>query len=59
MAKALFIVANLWFQDEEFTIPFDILQSQGYICEVASWNGWMCRGVFFKTIEKSLKLDEV
>lgn len=36
MAKVLFIVANLGFQDEEFSIPFDILKSQGYTCEIAS-----------------------
>lgn len=59
MAKLLFIVANLGFQDEEFSIPFDILTAQGHQCEVASWKWGKCRGVFFKTIEKSLTLDEV
>lgn len=59
MKKILFIIANFGFQDEEFSIPFDILTAQGHQCEVASWMWGKCRGVFFKTIEKSLSLDEV
>lgn len=59
MKRILFIVANLGFQDEEFSIPFDILTAQGHQCQIASWKGGRCRGVFFKTIEKSLMLDEV
>lgn len=59
MKKILFIVANLGFQDEEFSIPFDILTAQGHQCDIASWKGGTCRGVFFKTIEKSLNFDEI
>lgn len=36
MANILFLVANLGFQDEEFSIPFDILTAQGCQCDVAS-----------------------
>ena len=36
MAKILFIVANVGFQDEEFSIPFELLSSQGRFCDVAS-----------------------
>lgn len=59
MAKILFVVANVGFQDEEFSIPFELLSSQGHFCDVASWKGGKCRGVFFKTIEKSLKFEDV
>lgn len=59
MKNILLIVANLGFQDEEFSIPFDILTAQGHQCEVASWKWGKCRGVFFRTIEKSLMLDDV
>lgn len=59
MKKILFIIANLGFQDEEFSVPFDILKTKGHQCEVASWRWGKCKGVFFKTIEKSLSLDEV
>lgn len=59
MAKILFIVANIGFQDEEFWIPYTILSQQGYSCEIASWKGGKCRWVFGKTIEKSLTFEEV
>lgn len=59
MAKVLFIVANIGFQDEEFWIPYNILSEQGHHCDVASWEGWKCRGAFWKTIEKSLTFEEV
>ena len=36
MAKILFVVANVGFQDEEFNIPFELLSSQGHFCDVAS-----------------------
>ena len=59
MKKVLFIVANVGFQDEEFGIPYEILTAQGFQCDIASGKGGVCRGVFFKTIEKSLTFDEV
>lgn len=59
MAKILFIVANIGFQDEEFWSPYEILSDQGHYCDVASWEGGYCRGVFWKRIEKSLSFDEV
>lgn len=59
MKKVLFIVANIGFQDDEFGIPFSILSEQGHQCEVASGLGGKCRGVFMKSIEKSLKISEV
>lgn len=59
MKKILFIVANLGFQDEEFSIPFDLLRAQGHQCDISSWKGGACRWVFFKTIEKSLNFDEI
>lgn len=59
MAKILFVVANVGFQDEEFSIPFELLSSQGHFCDVVSWKGEKCRGAFFKTIEKSLKFEDV
>lgn len=59
MKKVLFIVANIGFQDDEFGIPFMILSEQGYQCDVASGFGGKCRGVFMKSIEKSLKFSEV
>ncbi|MDO4714506.1 MAG: DJ-1/PfpI family protein [bacterium] len=59
MKKVLFIVANIGFQDDEFGIPFEILQKEGYRCDVASGLGGKCRGVFMRSIEKSLKIAEV
>lgn len=59
MKKVLFIVANIGFQDDEFGIPFEILQKEGYRCDVASGLGGKCRGVFMRSIEKSLKISEL
>lgn len=47
MKKIRFIVANLGFQDEEFSIPFKILKGQGYECYIASGEGGSCK-VFFQ-----------
>lgn len=59
MKKILFVVANIWFQDEEFSIPYTIFTDQGHHCDIASGKGGCCRGVFWKRIEKSLSFDDV
>lgn len=59
MAKVLFIVANNWFQDNEFWIPYKTLTAQWHECEIASWKWWYCRWVFWKEIENTKRLDEV
>lgn len=57
--KVLFIVANIGFQDYEFTIPYQAVKNAGYEVEIASWWGGKCRWAFMKTIEDSKKIAEV
>ena len=59
MAKLLFVVANVWFQDDEFWIPYQILSDQGYDIDVASGLGWRCRGVFMKSIDETKAFSQV
>lgn len=59
MAKVLFIIANNWFQDNEFGVPYKVLTAQGHVCDIVSWKWWMCYWVFWKVVEQSLKLAEV
>ena len=59
MAKLLFVVANVWFQDDEFWIPYRVLSDQGYDIDVASGLGWRCRGVFMKSIDETKAFSEV
>ena len=59
MAKLLFVIANLWFQDDEFWIPYQVLSDQGYDIDIASGFGWRCRGVFMKSIDQTKAFSEV
>ena len=57
MAKVVFIIANNWFQDKEFWIPYKILTAQGHQCDVASWKWWYCIWVFWLEQQNSLKIE--
>lgn len=59
MAKLLFVVANVWFQDDEFWIPYQVLSDQGYDIDIASWLGGRCRGVSMKSIDETKAFSEV
>ena len=59
MKKVLFIVANVGFQDHEFSVPYEAVKNAGYEVEIASGWGGKCRGVFMKSIEDSKKIIEV
>ena len=59
MKKVLFIVANVGFQDHEFSVPYEAVKNAGYEIEIASGWGGKCRGVFMKSIEDSKKIIEV
>lgn len=59
MAKVVFIIANNWFQDKEFWIPYKILTAQGHQCDVASWKWWYCIWVFWLEQQNSLKIEEI
>jgi len=59
MKKVLFIVANVGFQDYEFSVPYEVMKNAGYEVEIASGWGGKCRGVFMKSIEDSKKIIEV
>ena len=59
MAKLLFVVANVWFQDDEFWIPYQVISDQGHDIDVASGLGWRCRGVFMKSIDETKAFSEV
>ena len=59
MKKVLFIVANVGFQDHEFSVPYEVMKNAGYEVEIVSGWGGKCRGVFMKLIEDSKKIIEV
>lgn len=57
--KVLFVVANVGFQDHEFAVPYEAVKNAGYEVSIASGRGGVCRGVFMKRIDGSLKFSEV
>lgn len=59
MKNILFIVANNWYQDYEFWVSYLILSDKWHHCEIASWNWWVCKWVFWRQIDDSMKLDDV
>ena len=46
MADVLMVIANNWFQDYEFWIPFDIFNDAGLKVTIAAGRKWTCIGIF-------------
>ena len=59
MAKVLFIIANNWFQDNEFWIPYKTLTAQGHKCEIASGKWWYRIWVYWKEINETKAINEI
>ena len=59
MKKVLFIVANSWFQDMEFQIPFDYLKNNWLSVDIAAERSWECIWIFGKRIEANIAIDNI
>lgn len=59
MAKILMIIANNWFQDYEFGVPFDIFHNAWIDITVWAGKKWECVWVFWSKTVADLDLDGV
>ena len=59
MKTAVIIVANNWFQDNEFSATYEALQQANAQITIAAWRKWQCVWVFWQRIEAAYSLNEV
>ncbi|MFH1456078.1 MAG: DJ-1/PfpI family protein [archaeon] len=59
MVKVLFVIAQHNFQDKEFSVPKDILESKGFEVVVASVKKGECVGMFGSKATADVTIDEV
>ncbi len=59
MAKALIVIANNWFQDYEFGVPFDLLTNAWVNVSIWAWKIWECIWVFGSKTIADIALEKV
>jgi len=59
MVKILIVIAQHNFQDKEFSVPKEILESKGNECVVASVEKGECKGMFGSKANADVTIDEV
>lgn len=59
MARVLMVIANNWFQDYEFWIPFDILHEAWVKITVAAGRKWECVWVFWSKTTADKELEKI
>ncbi len=52
------VVANNWFQDTEFSDPYDVFKSRWFDVTICAWNKWECVWVFGKRIQADIDINE-
>ncbi len=57
--KVLLIAAKNGFRDEELFVPKEVLETNGYIVDIASSSKGECRGMLGKSITAGISLNEV
>ena len=59
MTKFLMVIANNWFQDYEFWVPFDVLTNSGIDVTIAAGKKWECTWVFGSKTVADIELEKV